>query len=342
MREAAEAVEAERARYEAELADARQRYDALRARKSVRLALALSDMLQSAAEPLKHTRFGAPAASALRAGALPLKPRRIESFAAWEADGAHSQLTLRRIAKAEEALAAAPDPTIHHGWCHVCRTRSQFTHSTSNLREDLTCVTCGLNNRLRASIWLLEHECRPQPDTPIYLTEQVTSLHSVLATRFSALQGSEYLGPDVPHGAVVDRVRNESLTDLSFDSASFSCLLSFEVFEHIPDYRQALRECARVLRPGGRMLFSVPFLTQSAKTLVRARVADDGSVEHLEPAEYHGDPLSAEGCLCYQHFGWDLLDDLRQAGFSRAWACAYWSERFGYLGGTQIQFVAER
>jgi SAM-dependent methyltransferase len=341
MGEAAEAVDAERARHEAELADARRRYDALRARKSVRIALALSGMLRSAAEPLKSTRLGAVSPSALRTGALALRPRRIESFAAWQADGAHSPVTLRRIAQAETALADAPDG-VHHGWCHVCRQRSQFTHSTSNLREDLACVTCGLNNRLRASVWLFEQHCRPAPDAPIYLTEQVTGLYAVLAKRFSSLQGSEYLGPDVPRGAVVDGVRNESLTGLSFDSAAFDCILSFEVLEHIPDYRQALRECARVLRPGGRMVFSVPFLTQSPATLVRARVAADGSVEHLEPAEYHGDPLSSDGCLCYQHFGWDLLDELRQAGFSDGWACAYWSERFGYLGGTQIQFVAER
>ena len=52
--------------------------------------------------------------------------------------------------------------------------------------------------------------------------------------------------------------------------------------------------------------------------------------------------LSAAGCLCFQHFGWDMLDDLRAAGFSRARACAYWSPRFGYLGGEQLQFVAER
>lgn len=342
MGDAAEAVESERARYAAELAEAQQRYDALRARKSVRLALALSSGLRSAADSLTSTRLGASSPSALLTAVLPLKPRRIESLAAWEADPAHSVTMSRRIAKAEEALVTAPCPSVHHAWCHVCRKRSQFTHSTTNLREDLACITCGLNNRLRASVWLLEQECRPQPGAPIYLTEQVTRLYSRLAERIGSLQGSEYLGADVPRGAVVDGVRNESLTDLSFDTASFSCVLSFEVLEHIPDYRQALRECARVLRPGGRILLSVPFLTQSATTLVRARIADDGTVVHIEPPEFHGDPLSSDGCLCYQHFGWDLLDDLRHAGFSRAWACAYWSERFGYLGGTQIQFVAER
>ncbi|HEX8156036.1 MAG TPA: class I SAM-dependent methyltransferase [Solirubrobacteraceae bacterium] len=203
-------------------------------------------------------------------------------------------------------------------------------------------MSCGLINRLRASVWLFEQECRPAPDAPIYLTEQVTGLYAVLAGRYPSLQGSEYLGAAVGRGEVVNGIRNESLTDLTFGDGSFSYVLSFEVFEHIPDYVQAFRECARVLRHGGCMVFSVPFLRDAPTTLVRAKLRPDGTVEHLLAPEYHGDPLGSDDCLCYQHFGWDLLDELRAAGFSRAWACVYWSPRFAYLGGEQIQFVAVR
>ena len=31
--------------------------------------------------------------------------------------------------------------------------------------------------------------------------------------------------------------------------------------------------------------------------------------------EYHGDPISG-GVLCFHHFGWALLDDVREAGFA--------------------------
>jgi hypothetical protein len=83
-------------------------------------------------------------------------------------------------------------------------------------------------------------------------------------------------------------------------------------------------------------------LRDAPKTLVRARVLAGGEIEHLLEPEYHGDPLSEDGCLCYQHFGWDMLDDLRAAGFASVWACVYWSPRCAYLGGEQIQFVAVR
>jgi SAM-dependent methyltransferase len=271
-----------------------------------------------------------------------LKHRRVDSFDAWQAGCARSEDRLRRIDQVEATLAWGPGPVLHDGWCHVCRRQSKFTCATSNLREGLACMSCGLINRLRASVWLFEQECRPAPGARIYLTEQVTGLYAVLAERYPSLQGSEYLGHAVPRGEVVDGVRNESLTDLTFEAGSFSYVLSFEVFEHIPDYQQAFRECARVLREGGRMVLSVPFLREAPTTLVRAKLRRDGTVEHLLTPEYHGDPLGADDCLCYQHFGWDLLDELRGAGFSRAWACVYWSRRFAYLGGEQIQFVAVR
>ncbi|MDP5071730.1 MAG: class I SAM-dependent methyltransferase [Congregibacter sp.] len=45
---------------------------------------------------------------------------------------------------------------------------------------------------------------------------------------------------------------------LPFADASFDAVICSEVLEHIPDYRSALAEIARVLRPGGRFCASVP------------------------------------------------------------------------------------
>ncbi|MDO9407667.1 class I SAM-dependent methyltransferase [Patulibacter sp.] len=49
-----------------------------------------------------------------------------------------------------------------------------------------------------------------------------------------------------------------SLTDLPFDDASFDSAVCFEVLEHIEDERRAATELARVVRPGGTALVSVP------------------------------------------------------------------------------------
>jgi SAM-dependent methyltransferase len=45
---------------------------------------------------------------------------------------------------------------------------------------------------------------------------------------------------------------------LPFAAQSFDVVCAFEVLEHIPDDGQALREIARVLRPGGAFFLSVP------------------------------------------------------------------------------------
>src|SRR5262249_3648590 len=118
--------------------------------------------------------------------------------------------------------------------------------------------------------------------------------------------------------------------------------LSLDVFEHVPEFGRALAECHRVLRPGGSLLFSVPFLPEAAENLVRAVVDEAGAVRHLLPPEDHGEPLSTEGCLAFFHFGWELLDQVRAAGFAEARACSFWSRGFGYLGASLILFVARK
>jgi SAM-dependent methyltransferase len=47
-------------------------------------------------------------------------------------------------------------------------------------------------------------------------------------------------------------------TALPFADASFDVVMSFDVFEHIPDSDAHLREVARVLRPGGSYLVQTP------------------------------------------------------------------------------------
>jgi SAM-dependent methyltransferase len=46
--------------------------------------------------------------------------------------------------------------------------------------------------------------------------------------------------------------------DLPFPAASFDVVMSFDVFEHIPDSDAHLREVHRVLRPGGAYLIQTP------------------------------------------------------------------------------------
>jgi hypothetical protein len=89
------------------------------------------------------------------------------------------------------------------------------------------------------------------------------------------------------------------------------------------------------------MLWTLPFVTSNERNTIRATVIN-GPIEHLPPPEYHGDPVNTEGCLCFTHFGWEMLEQVRSSGFSDAYAIPYNSKEFGYLAAGQIFFVAVR
>ena len=221
-----------------------------------------------------------------------------------------------------------------------------FQHSGTSgrviWRERVCCPITGFNNRMRATIHIFDLEMEAYPDSSIYITEQVTPIFRYFSENFPNVIGSEYLGEQIKFGEV-DRngVRNETLCNLQFPGESFDILVSLDVLEHIPDYRLAFNECLRVLKPGGKILLSVPFVPTSEKNIVRARV-ENGVVNHILPAEYHGNPLSQEGVVCYTHFGWELLDELRTAGFADVYATCFYSLEFGYLGGEQFLFIARK
>lgn len=280
---------------------------------------------------------------------------KVASLAEYEAHEKSMTAEYARRAGVEAALIGSPTGFTTAGYCYVCGKPVNFFSDFSyalqdstgkpapNWRERMVCPSCGLNNRMRAAIHLFEQICRPGMGDAIYLTEQKTPLYKWFGDVYRNVTGSEYFGDRLPFGKMdATGIRNETLTDLTFSDCQFGHILTFDVFEHIPDYELALRECLRCLQPGGNLVFTVPFARNSNSNIVRARVSSQGEIEHILPPEYHGDPLNAQGVLCFYHFGWELLDQLRSCGFSSAAAYFYWSSEYGYLGHDQMIFIARK
>ncbi|GAB3362703.1 hypothetical protein GCM10027431_01120 [Lysobacter rhizosphaerae] len=222
-------------------------------------------------------------------------------------------------------------------YCDVCDRFGPFAHF-SDWREGIACKRCKFSARMRASIGFLRRFCKP--DAQVYVTEQATALYAWMQSQFSNVQGSEfahsreqrkalaqYLGRLGGHGDITF----QDVTRLTWEDACFDAVLSGDVLEHVPDYRQALSEFGRVLRPDGVLVATFPF-TDAEPTIVRARLNALGEVEHLLPAEYHGDPISG-GVLCFYHFGWDLLEEVRLAGFREAEMVMPWAPDAGIYYG---------
>ena len=62
---------------------------------------------------------------------------------------------------------------------------------------------------------------------------------------------------DQDAGKVVELIYGDA-TRMVFDDASFDCVYCYHVLEHIPDFRAALVEMRRVLKPGGSYMIGTP------------------------------------------------------------------------------------
>ena len=120
---------------------------------------------------------------------------------------------------------------------------------------------------------------------------------------------SEYWD-DIAPGGSRDGVRCENLEMLTFSDESFDLIIHQSVLEHVENPDAALAECARVLRPDGRMVFEVPVCDYEVPTmrpLSRRRRSD-------EPL-FHIDALRPGGVLVVTDFGLDVVDQMERLGF---------------------------
>lgn len=196
-------------------------------------------------------------------------------------------------------------------------------------KETLFCVWCGAQLRARrlAEVVLDLYPTGTPPRAASALDEwidtsearalqiaeinRIDGVHEVLA-RHPGLAYSDF-APGTPPGARAQGVRSEDLTRLTYADASFDLVLTSESLEHVPDLHVALREIHRVLRPGGRHVFTIPRLPGVERTFARMHVSEDGSIEEHAPRICH--PGGDVGYPVFTEFGADLADLLRQHGF---------------------------
>jgi SAM-dependent methyltransferase len=218
-----------------------------------------------------------------------------------------------------------------------------------NFRERLVCHKSKFNNRIRGAIHVFESHLSPSLNDEIYLTEQHSLLYKWLKKKYVNTVGSEYMTASSYLNKLrfqlklfPEKLNHQDLTNLTFKANQFNHILSFDCFEHIPNYQEALQETHRVVKEGGTLLLSVPFDLNTKKTLVRASMNSNAEITfHVEP-EYHGNPVSKQGSLSFYTYGWDLLDVLRCCGFKEVNALIYWSKQYAYLGGEQMLICAKK
>ena len=213
-----------------------------------------------------------------------------------------------------------------------------------NFRERLVCPVTRLNNRQRFISHYVQKVATEHSYTSMFLFEQSTPVYKYLSSRLqdTIVLGSEYLGLGYSPGEIRRGGRHEDATTLTFTDESFDMVLALDILSKVPDLKAAIREIARVIKAGGRFIFSVPF-TNENKTLQRATYIDK-QIEHLQDPKYHfNSHTGEERSLVFYDIGWDVLETLKDNGFKEAYQLAYYSASFGYLGeGFQFIFIAEK
>jgi SAM-dependent methyltransferase len=191
------------------------------------------------------------------------------------------------------------------GRCPICEGPTVFVELGDYLRDHYRCIRCGSIPRYRATIYFLSRLFPNWRALSIYEAAPSGPASTKLRRECGRYVSSQFF-PGVRPGTLQGGVRVENLECLTFPDESFDIVISQDVLEHLMRPQLVFAEIARVLRPGGAHLFTVP-CDRSRTTLVRAIPDENGSIQHLLPPDYHGDPVAAGGSLVVTEWGDDLL-----------------------------------
>jgi SAM-dependent methyltransferase len=225
------------------------------------------------------------------------------------------------------------------GHCPVCSRHVVFVALTDWLRDSYQCLRCGSIPRQRAFMEVLEQVAPQWRELRIHESSPDGASSRRLAQDCAAYDASQYW-PDVDAGSIRDGVRCEDVTRLTFADESLDAFITQDVFEHVLHPERGFAEIARVLRPGGLHVFTVPWYWWKP-TLVRARGGPDG-VEHLEPSDYHANPVDPTGSLVVTEWGWDLPDVIVRHASMTTTAHAIRDPRQGIVGAFREVMVSRK
>ena len=189
----------------------------------------------------------------------------------------------------------------NEGYCACCRTETVFIAHGAWLRDFYVCRGCGSIPRQRHLQTVLDQTV---PGWNHLIVHESSPSNDFIARWCSAYSSSQFF-PDVPRGEYRDGVRSENIEALTYPDESIDVFITQDVLEHVFDPERAVQEIHRVLRPGGAHVFTAPKHGGLDRSQRRARLLPDGTVEHVLPEDYHGNPIGEKALVTWD-YGYDF------------------------------------
>jgi len=195
------------------------------------------------------------------------------------------------------------------GFCNACDSNTLFSVPAvfSDFREQYKCTRCGSVPRERSLMMAIEKFFPAWRNMSVHESSPGNRGASLKLAQAPGYTCSQYW-PDAAPGELRNGIRNENLERLTWPDATFDLFVTQDVMEHVFDPRSAFREIARVLKPSGAHVFTVPLVNEWSPSEVAATRDAEGNITYHRPAEYHGNPVAEEGSLVVMQWGYDIVD----------------------------------
>ena len=213
--------------------------------------------------------------------------------------------------------------------CNICGNIAEFRISDgATLFREAVCSQCGASIRVSDIAGIISTEFSKLKK--IIDTDDIHILNLCSKGKIHELYKNlpnYYCGEffdSVPSGQKQNDIMCVDLQDIPFDDNYFDLIITEDVLEHVYNIEQALKEINRVLKIGGKHIFTIP-IHENAVTMSRR----GNPLEVL-----HGDPLRPEGARVITDFGRDVISFIDRFGMK---TCMYKLHTFHTID--EISFI---
>lgn len=222
---------------------------------------------------------------------------------------------MRRLRLFGEKMMPKSAVYVRKGWCPLCERAVTFSASKSWFRDHLLCSDCGSIPRERALFKVIKEYFPNYRDIRIHESSPGGRGASIKLHRECKNYSASQYYPNIPLGGIHPEsgYRCENLEQLTFPDNSFDLFVTQDVMEHIYEPAKAFQEIARVLKPGGAHIFTVPLVNKAKRSERWASRGDDGAISYHHEPEYHGNPVDDNGSLVTMHWGYDIASFVTEA-----------------------------